>query len=245
MTTLPKVYCQNSKKFLLEFEKLWKIDELSKKTYLSNLSSEHVQRNFHEPAVTMPSKVHRIFFTQSLKMIAMQLFRKKTIFPSFLLSKNEKKSASGHAKCSCGNRAKKFLVKLLKTFAGLSVNDQKMISFLKNLFVKKFVWTCTMKFWRASRNIVGKKTKNTPNLQKRWIYNFLSKYVFFHQKLFFSTGECIFENALKVFSPKIYRFAAQSPETTKKTEFFERKIYFLKMFLIHVECSCDNPAKCF
>ena len=171
--------------------------------------------------------------------------KKKTIFPSFLLSKNEKKSASGHAKCSCGNRAKKFLVKLLKTFAGLSVNDQKMISFLKNLFVKKFVWTCTMKFWRASRNIVGKKTKNTPNLQKRWIYNFLSKYVFFHQKLFFSTGECIFENALKVFSPKIYRFAVQSPETTKKTEFFERKIYFLKMFLIHVECSCDNPAKCF
>ena len=61
------------------------------------------------------------------------------------------------------------------------------------------------------------------------------KIYFFHQRWFTSNGECNFDEASKIFSLKIHRFAAQIPKTTKKNqEFFERIIKFLKMFL----CTC-------
>ena len=49
----------------------------------------------------------RIFFVQSLKMIAMQFFWKK--IPSFPSFRNWEKSSCGHAECSCDNPAKIFL----------------------------------------------------------------------------------------------------------------------------------------
>ena len=115
------------------------------KTYLSNFPSEHVQRSFDRPAVTRPAKVHRIFFAHSLKMIAMQLFGKNKF--SFLSPfKKRKKSSSGHAKCSCGNPAKKFFVKFLKTFAGYRETIKNWWAYQKILLVRIFVWTCTMFF---------------------------------------------------------------------------------------------------
>ena len=58
---------------------------------------------------------------------------------------------------------------------------------------------------------------------------------FFHQKWFFSNGECNPDNGSKYFSLRVHTFAAQIPKTTRKNfELFEKKITFLKMFL----CTC-------
>ena len=115
-----------------------------------------------------------------------------------------------------------FLVKALKTFFWNSVNDENLISFPKNLFSKMFVWTCATNFWQACRNLVAKNTKNFSELQKCWSYNLLNK-TFFHQKRLFSNGECNFDNASDNFSLKIYRFAAQNPNTTWKSLWIFRK----------------------
>ena len=87
-----------------------------------------------------------------------------------------------------------------------------------------FALTCTMKFWQACRNFVGKNTKNNPKFQKRWIKIFLNKMVYFHQKRFLSNGECSFDNASKKFLLRIPTFAAQIPKTTEKNmDFLKRK----------------------
>ena len=109
-----------------------------------------------------------------------------------------------------------YLDKTLQTFCWNSENDEKLIRFPGNLLVNLFIWTCTMKFRQACREILGKNTKNTPKIHKRWIYILSNKIDFFHQKGFFSNGECNFDNASKNFSLRIYRFAAQIPKTTKK-----------------------------
>ena len=122
--------------------------------------------------------------------------------------------------CTCKMQlwppCRNFLHKTLKTFCWNSENDEKLKRFPWNLLVKKFIWTCTKKFWQTCRNIVGKNTKNTPKFHMRWTYIFLNKIDFFHQKGFFSNGECNFDNAGGNFSLRIYRFAAQIPKTTKK-----------------------------
>ena len=64
---------------------------------------------------------------------------------------------------------------------------------------------------------------------------FFEQIYFFHQKWFFSNGECNPDNGSKYFSLRVHTFAAQIPKTTKKNfELFERKITLLKMFL----CTC-------
>ena len=63
---------------------------------------------------------------------------------------------------------------------------------------------------------------------------FFEQIYFFHQKCFFSNGECNLDNGSKYFSLRVHTFAAQIPKTTKKTELFERKKTFLKKFL----CTC-------
>ena len=77
-------------------------------------------------------------------------------------------------------------------------NDEKLISFPKNLFVKMFVLTCTRNFWQACRNFVAKIRKTLPNCKKVEVTIFWTKF-FFHQKRFFSNEECNFDNASKIF----------------------------------------------
>ena len=65
--------------------------------------------------------------------------------------------------------------------------------------------------------------------------HFFEQIYFFHQKWFFSNGECNPDNGSKYFSLRVHTSAAQIPKTTKKNfELFERKITFPKMFL----CTC-------
>ena len=101
-------------------------------------------------------------------------------------------------------------------FCSESGNEEKMINFPKNFFVKLFVWTCTITIWQACRTVVAKNTKKFPELQKTWSYNFFQQNSFFHQKRLFSNEECNFDNASKKISLRIHRFAAQIPKTTKK-----------------------------
>ena len=66
-----------------------KLISLPKNLFVKS-SSEHLQRFFDKPAVTMPAKVLKMFFAQSLKMIAMRNFQKEVFFPSFLSFKKQK-----------------------------------------------------------------------------------------------------------------------------------------------------------
>ena len=76
-----------------------------------------------------------------------------------------------------------------------------------------------------------KLSRNTKTLKLQ----FFEKIWFFHQKRFFSNGECNLDNGSNYFSLRVHTFGAQIPKTTKKNfELFERKITFLKMFL----CTC-------
>ena len=78
--------------------------------------------------------------------------------------------------CTCKMQlwplCRNFLVKTLKALCGNSGNDEKLMKFPRNLFVKTFIWTCRTKFWQACRIIVGRNAKNTPKIHKRWIYTF-------------------------------------------------------------------------
>ena len=50
---------------------------------------------------------------------------------------------------------------------------------------------------------------------------FFEQTYFFHQKWFFSNGECNFESGTeKKFSLRVNKFAAQIPKTTKKSGIF-------------------------
>ena len=141
--------------------------------------------------------------------------------------------------CTCRRQfwqpCQKILGKSLKIFCSNSQIDGEFKRFPKNLFLlKMFVWTCTKKIWQPCRNLVAKKTKNFPKFQKKEATIFWSEF-FSHQKWFFSNGECNFDNPTKNFSPKNQRFAPQiSKNDEKNIEFFERKIFILKLCF----CTC-------
>ena len=127
-----------------------------------------------------------------------------------------------------------------------SCKDEKVVRFPKKLFVEMFVWTSTMKYLRACRNIVGKKTKNSRKLQKRRRYNFLNKIVFFHQECFCSKREGIFENASKKkFSKNPQIRSSDCKNHEKIYESFERKITFLQMFLRTCKMQLWPPCRNF
>ena len=180
----------------------------------------------------MLGRALRMFFVQSLKMIAMQLFRKK-IFPHFLPSKIEKKSSSGHAECSCDNAAENFLSNF-KKFCSKSGNEEKMISFPKNLFVKLFVCTCTMEICQACRNIVGKNTKNNGKNQRRWIYFFWTK-VFFSIKNDSLATENAFLTTLAKSPPTNPQICRSESENNEKNlwNFWNEK-YFRQNFPMYI-----------
>ena len=145
----------------------------------------------------MLAKAMRIFFFQSVKLIAMQIFRKKT-FLSYPSSKNWKKNLHLDTQNAVVTTLPKISRKTSKNFCSKSGNEEKKISCPKNLFVKFFLWACTTKFWQAWRNLVAKNTKNFPELQKCWIYNLLNKLIFFLIKNdSFGNGESNFDNGSK------------------------------------------------
>ena len=109
-----------------------------------------------------------------------------------------------------------------------------MINFPKNLFVKLFVWTCTIKFWQACRIVVAKNTKKFRELQKSWSYSFFNKILFSIKNDSLATENAFLTTLAKTFSknPQIYSSDSESHE--KNCESFEKKITFLKRFL----CTC-------
>ena len=135
VTTLLKFSRQNSETFLLDFWKWGKKIGLPENFFVIS-SSEHVQRIFDEPAVTMPAKVLKIFFAQSLKMIAMRIFKKKFFSFTSLLQKI-KKTSSGHAECDCDHRARKFPSKIWKPFVRIPELMKKLCPSPTKLFLPK------------------------------------------------------------------------------------------------------------
>ena len=140
--------------------------------------------------------------------------------------------------CTCRMQlwppCRKFLVKTLRTFCWSYGIDEKFTSFPKGLFLEMFVWTCELKLWQACCNIVGKKSKNSPKFQTRWMYNFLNKSVFFNKNDSLTKGNAISTILPKKFLQKLTKLPLRFQKRRKKNEFFERKINFLKMFL----CTC-------
>ena len=166
----------------------------------------------------MLARAMRIFFVQSSKKIAMQLFRKEN-FPSFLSFKKWKRSSSGKAECGCDNPAKNFssnFWKLLIDIGNWRKNDKLSKKFIRqtvrlnmhNEILASLPYRCCQKYGKFSR---------TP---KKLKLQFFQQNSFFHQKRLFSNRECIFYNASKNFSQKIHRFAARIPKTTKKSGIF-------------------------
>ena len=182
----------------------------------------------------MPAKVLKIFFAQSLKMKAMRNFQKEVIFPSFFSFKIQKNFIWARRMrlwLPCPN----IPVKILKTVCSNSGKDENFGRFPNKVVSPQNVrLTCTMKFWQIWRYFVAKKRKTFPNSKNVEVTIFWTK-LFFHQKWFFSNGECNLDNGSKKFSLRVHTFAAQIPKTTKKNfEIFERKTTFLKTFL----CTC-------
>ena len=62
MTTLQENSRQNSENHLLKFRKRWKSCPLSKKNYFwPKCSSEHAQRSYGKPAVTLLPRIRKVF----------------------------------------------------------------------------------------------------------------------------------------------------------------------------------------
>ena len=183
----------------------------------------------------MAPKKRRIFFSQSPKRIATQFFFEKTNFSfSSFLQKN-KKSSSGYAESSCDDPLKKFLVKTLKTLCSNSGNDENFGRIPNKVVSPQNVrLTCTMKIWQAWRNFVPKKTKNFPELQKCWSYNFLNKFISFIKNASLATENAILTTVLNTFLWESTHLQLRFRKPRKKTELFERKKTFLKIFL----CTC-------
>ena len=92
-----------------------------------------------------------------------------------------------------------------------------------------------MKFWRAFRNFVAKKTKNFPGLQKCWSYNFLNKFIFFIKNDSLATDNAMLTTVANNFLWESTHLQLRFRKPRKKKfELFERKITFLEMFL----CTC-------
>ena len=115
-----------------------------------------------------------------------------------------------------------------------SGTEEKMISFPKNLFVKLFVWTCTMKFWQACRIVVAKNTKKIPELQKSWSYNFFNKTLFSTKNDSLATENAFFTTLAKTFLKKYTDLQLGFQRRRKNREVFERIVNFLEMF----QCTC-------
>ena len=131
----------------------------------------------------------------------------------------------------------KSLVKTLKTICSNSGNDEKIVHFfqIKILLLKMFVRTCTMRFCQACRIFVVRNTKNFPEFQNCWKYNFLNKIFLFIRNVSLATENGILTTTKKSFLRNTLGFAAEVPKNDERIyEFFERRIFFLKFCF----CTC-------
>ena len=122
--------------------------------------------------------------------------------------------------CTCKMQlwppCRNFLHKTLKNFCWNSENDEKLIRFPWKLLVKFFIWHAQRNFDKPAETLSARIRKTLPNSTWDEHTFFWTKLFSFHQKGFFSNGECKFDNAGENFFLTIYRFAAQIPKTTKK-----------------------------
>ena len=168
----------------------------------------------------MPAKVLKIFFAQSLKMIAMRNFQKEVIFPSFLSFKIYKKKlhlgtrnadVNTLPENSCQNSQNRLLEFRnwwkIWALSHQSCFSPKRSSNKHNEILASLAWLCCQ------------KTKNFPELQKCWSYNFLNKF-FFIKNDSLAMENAILTTVAKNFSLRVHTFAAQIPKTTKKSGIF-------------------------
>ena len=185
--------------------------------------------NFWQACRNNAAKNTENLFVSKSQKDSNAIFFEKTNFSFSSFLQKIKKSSSRHAESSCDHRVKNLSSKISKLFARIPDRMKNLCAFQTKLFLSKmFVWTCAIENWQACRNLVAKKTKNFPELQKCWSYNFSNKFIFFHQKWFFSNAECSFGNGSKHFFLRIHRLAAQIPKTTKKNWTFRKEKNFLK-----------------
>ena len=94
-------------------------------------------------------------------------------------------------KGSCDHPAKFLSSKLWKNFAGFPQRMKNLCAFQRKYFLPKNSSEHAQGiFGKPSVTLLPKTPKNFPELQNCWSYNFLNKFIFFHQKWFFSNGEC-------------------------------------------------------
>ena len=75
----PEKSRQNSENYLLEIQNWWKNSPLSKKNYFSpKRSSEHAQRRYGKPAVTLLPRIRKL--SQTPKMLKLQFFEQNYFF---------------------------------------------------------------------------------------------------------------------------------------------------------------------
>ena len=122
-------------------------------------------------------------------------FSKRSIFSFISLLQKLKKNFIWARRMRLWRPCPKILVKILKTVCSNSGNDENFGRLHNKVVSPENVrQRFTMKFWQAWRNFVPKNTKNFPELQKCWSYNFFNKF-FFRQKWFFSNVEWNFDKA--------------------------------------------------
>ena len=219
VTTLPKISRQNFENFLLQFQKLWKSDELSKKP-----TGQNVRLNMYKEVTKFRQacRIHAAKITENLFLSKSQkdsnaIFFEKSnscFSPSF-----KKKFSSGYAESSCDHPVKKFLVKTLKTVCSNSGNDEKIVRLPKKISPQNVRLTCTMKFWQARRNFVPKNTKKFPELQKCWSYNFFNKF------FFIKDDSLATENAILIKLAKFENFFSENPQICSSDSENNKKIW--------------------
>ena len=131
--------------------------------------------------------------------------------------------ASAQVESICDHPVKNLSSKPWKVFARIRKSMKNLCAFQTKYFLPKmFVWTCTMKFWPAFRNFVAKKTKNFPELQNCWSYNFLNKFIFFIRNDSLATENAILTTVANIFLWESTHLQLRFRKPRKKTLNFSR-----------------------
>ena len=147
MTTLPKISRQKSEIHLLGFRDWWKSCPPSKKNSFSpKCSSEHAQRNYGKPAVTLLSRIRKSF--PNCKNVEVTF-----CWTKFFLSK---KDSLATEKCYFHNASKNFSPKIYRFAAHIPKTTKKMNFQKGKKFLKFFLCTCRMQLRPACQKFLVK-----------------------------------------------------------------------------------------
>ena len=103
-----------------------------------------------------------------------------------------------------------------------------------------------MKFWQAWRNFVPKNTKNFPELQKCWSYNFLNKLMFCIKIDSLATENAILTTVANNFLWESTHLQLRFRKPQKKHWTFRKEKNFPKIVPMYMyKSSCDHPAEIF